>query len=126
MHGESAVPNSAEETTCFTESMVELLGIIEHAIDVEMENDASPSHLANASVLALCRVLGGTAIYLPRATALKKKLRNLTILKDFKAGMLVRDIAKKHRISGQLVYDIIGPSRISSRLLTEAKGKSNE
>ena len=102
----------------FTQSMIEMIEIIEHAIDIEMGRNASPTHLANASVIALCRVLGGTSVYLPRAAALKKKIRNAGIFKDFRAGMSAREISKKYKICSQAIYDIIGQERSSSLLST--------
>ncbi|MEZ1841617.1 Mor transcription activator family protein [Pseudomonas putida] len=113
-------------TANYTNSMIEMIEIIEHAIDVEMERDASPAHLANATVLALCRVLGGTAVYVPKAAAFKKSIRDKQMFKDFRAGMTVREIAKKHKTSTQLVYDIIGEQRNFPRLPTEIQDQSNE
>lgn len=113
-------------TASYTKSMIEMIEIIEHAIDVEMERDASPAHLANATVLALCKVLGGTAVYVPKAHAFKKALHHNQIFKDYRAGMSVREIAKKHKTCTQMIYDVIGLQRNTPRLPQEIKGQSNE
>ena len=121
MQGTSKLSLPRRDQSHLTHSMIEMIEIIEHAIDSEMDRDASPAHLANASVVALCRVLGGTSVYLPRAAALKKKVRNAALFKDFMAGMSTREISKKYKICSQTVYDIIGQERSSARLTSTEK-----
>lgn len=112
--------------SALTPSMVEMIEIIEHSIDVEMERNASPAHLANAAVIALCRVIGGTAVYLPKATALKKKIRDNGIFKDYRAGMSKLAICKKYKITSQTFYKIIDQERSLSRLSLNIEGQDDE
>lgn len=126
MQGGSTSSNTAKDQGILTQSMIEMIEIIEHAIDLEMEKDASPAALANASVVALCRVLGGTAVYLPRATALKKMERDRQIFKDYRDGMTIPDILKKHKISSQTFYSIIRAQRSSARLPQTVQEQKND
>ncbi len=116
MQGEGRSSIQAKNQDILTQSMIEMIEIIEHAIDKEMETDASPAGLANASVVALCRVLGGTAVYLPRATALKKMERDRQILKDYLGDLPIPKILKKHKISSQTFYAIM---RVQRHLLSQ-------
>lgn len=118
MQGEGRSSIQANNQDILTQSMIEMIEIIEHAIDKEMETDASPAGLANASVVALCRVLGGTAVYLPRATALKKMERDRQILKDYLGDLPIPKILKKHKISSQTFYAIM---RTQRHLLSQPK-----
>lgn len=95
-------------------SMIEMLEIIEHSINKEMEFDASPHHLAKSAVVAICDVMGGGMIYLPRGTALKKKLRSEALYADFLNGMTHEDLIRKYAVASQTVYDIITNERALS------------
>lgn len=126
MQQESISSVSEKDPNILTRSMIEMIEIIEHAIDLEMEKDASPAHLANAAVIALCRVIGGTSIYLPKATALKNKIRNNGIFKDYRAGMSKQAICKKYKVCSQEFYKIVDRERTSSRLPLNCKGQNHE
>lgn len=95
-------------------SMIEMLEIIEHSINKEMELDASPHHLAKSAVIAVCDVMGGGMIYLPRGTALKRKLRSEALCSDFLSGMAHEELIRKYAIASQTVYDIITDERALS------------
>lgn len=126
MQGKVSPPALRKDQGALTQTMIEMIEIIEHAIDKEMERDASPAGLANASVIALCQVLGGTAVYLPRPTALKKLERDRQIFKAFREGVPIAETLKKHRICSQTYYSIIKSQRRSSQLITSAPGSEND
>lgn len=126
MQGKDTLPALRKNQGALTPTMIEMIEIIEHAIDREMERDASPAGLANASVIALCQVLGGTAVYLPRPTALKRLERDRLIFKAFREGVPMAETLKKHKICSQTYYSIIKAQRRSSRLLTSAPGNEND
>lgn len=92
-------------------SMIEILELIEHSINKEMEFDASPHHLARSAVVAVCDVMGGGMIYLPRGTALKKKTGREDLYSDFLSGTSHEDLIRKYSISSQRVYEIITEER---------------
>ena len=115
MKSESTSPSQHRDKVSVTPPLAVMIEIIEHAIDLEMEKDASPANLATTAVIALCRVLGGSTVYLPKNSALKKKARDDAVFKDYKGSMSIRDIVKKHRISSQAVYKIIERKRCSSK-----------
>lgn len=125
MQSDSDSSTPSKDSGCMTQSMIEMIEIIEHTIDIEMEKDASPSHLANASVIALCRVLGGGVFYLPRAASLKKSMRDCEMFKDHRAGVSVHEILKKYKISSQAFYKIIGQQRLASRQQYSPGGQKN-
>ncbi|MDN5674311.1 MAG: hypothetical protein L0G86_03450 [Pseudomonas sp.] len=122
MQGKVSLPALRKDQGALTQTMIEMIEIIEQAIDEEMERDASPAALANASVIALCQVLGGTAVYLPRPTALRKLERDRQIFKAFREGVPIVETLKKHKISSQTYYSIIRAQRRSSNILTNETG----
>ncbi|WP_110968488.1 Mor transcription activator family protein [Pseudomonas huaxiensis] len=122
MQDNIAPPALRKNQAALTQSMTDMIEIIEHAIDREMERDASPAGLANASVIALCNVLGGTAVYLPRPTALKRMERDRQIFKAYIEGVPIAETLKKHKICSQTYYSIIKKQRHSLRLQTTVNG----
>lgn len=87
--------------------MVEMIEVIEHSVNKEMDRDASPKHLARAAVIAVCSVMGGMSIYLPRGDALKKELRDEALYQDHTKGLTIIELVRKYRIGSQHVYTII-------------------
>lgn len=87
--------------------MVEMIEVIEHSVNKEMDHDASPKHLARAAVIAVCSVMGGMSIYLPRGDALKKELRDEAIYQDHIKGCTFIELVRKYRIGNQHIRIII-------------------
>lgn len=100
-----------KDVNSLPKSMVEMLEIVEHSINKEMDLDASPHHLAKSVVIAVCDVMGGGMIYLPRGAALKKKLRNEALYSDYLSGVKHEELIRKYAISSQAVYGIITDER---------------
>lgn len=107
MPEDEAKHHSLKNTGELAESMQEMIEVLERSIDQEMERDASPGHLARAAVIALCDVMGGGIIYLPRGTALKKKLRDNAIYGDHLRGLSHKDLIRKYKIASAQMYGII-------------------
>jgi Mor family transcriptional regulator len=101
--------------------MMEMIEVIEHSVDKEMERDASPKHLARAAVIAVCSVMGGVSIYLPRGDALEKQLRDESLYEDHVKGLKHKELIRKYRVSSQLVYAIIN-ERHALRLESQLRG----
>lgn len=114
MHESEKRVGQKKDVSPLPKSMIEMLEIIEHSINREMDLDASPHHLAKSAVIAVCDVMGGGMIYLPRGTALKKKLRSEALYADFLNGMPHEDLIKKYAMASQTVYGIITDERALS------------
>ncbi|VVP60399.1 hypothetical protein PS900_06186 [Pseudomonas fluorescens] len=114
MHEDEKKVERKKDLNPLPKSMIEMLEIIESSINKEMELDASPHHLAKSAVVAVCDVMGGCTIYLPRGTALKRKLRSEAIYSDFLNGMAHEELIRKYAIASQTVYDIITDERALS------------
>jgi Mor family transcriptional regulator len=87
--------------------MVEMIEVIEHSVNKEIDRDASPKHLAQAAVVAVCSVMGGMSIYLPRGDALKRELRDEALHQDHIKGLTIIELVRKYRVGQQHVYTII-------------------
>lgn len=87
--------------------MIEMIEVVEHSVNKEMDRDASPKHLARAAVIAVCSVMGGMSIYLPRGDALKKDLRDEALYEDYTKGLKHTELVRKYRVGSQHVYKII-------------------
>ena len=114
MHEAEKKAGRKKDLNPLPKSMIEMLEIIEHSINKEMELDASPHHLAKSAVVAICDVMGGGMIYLPRGIALKKKLRSEALYSDFLIGIPHEELIRKYAIASQTVYDIITNERALS------------
>ena len=114
MHESEKRVGQKKDVSPLPKSMIEMLEIIEHSINREMDLDASPHHLARSAVIAVCDVMGGGMIYLPRGTALKKKLRCEALYADFLNGMTHEDLIRKYAMASQTVYGIITDERALS------------
>lgn len=91
--------------------MQEMIEVIELSIDKEMERDASPRHLAESAVIAVCNVMGGNALYLPYGTTLELRIKRTALYKDFLDGMDHKSLVRKHKISSPNVYRIISDAQ---------------
>ncbi len=51
--------------------------------------------------------LGGTYVYLPQEQKIKRKLRDITIKRDFESGVEANQLAKEHHLSIQKIYRVL-------------------
>lgn len=82
------------------ETLQELHSTIEHYLAQNSEVDAFEL------TLAICDCIGGIQLYIPRATGLKRHIRNNKIYFDLKSGMHLQDVAKKYKLAVQTIYNI--------------------
>ncbi|QLG92293.1 hypothetical protein HZF02_10080 [Pseudomonas yamanorum] len=101
----------SKKPTNWPATMLEMTGIIERCIDKEMEEDASPKHLAKSAVLAVCRVMGGSAVYIPYGVAVEKMLMHESLYKDHLDGMEHKELIKKYKTTSNTVYKIISEAQ---------------
>lgn len=47
----------------------------------------------------LCDVFGGNPIYVPKTDSINKRLRDLSIQKDYKNGLSIEQLSKKYNLS---------------------------
>lgn len=97
-------------------TMREMLEVIEHSLSKDPCCRTQASRLSHTVLLALCGTMGGTTFYLPKATAIKRRLRKEAIYLDYKAGVSVSQLISKYRIPSPTVYSIIEELRLESRI----------
>lgn len=98
------------------QSMSDMACKISLMLEAEIKNNVSPIELAIKAVIEICELYGGTALYVPRVSALKRKARDDSLFADYRSGMGIKEIIKKYKMSSQAVYDIIRKHRIQTRL----------
>lgn len=68
--------------------------------------------IARAVVFAICDVMGGSVVYIPRGDRLKRALRDAEIFRHWREhNTRVDELARKFDLSSQAVYDIIARQR---------------
>ena len=89
-------------------SLREMVEIAEAKLLVEIKPGVEAAELARHVVFAICSVMGGRVVYLPRGDALKRALRDAMIYRDWKDNVIkIPDLVSKYDLANQTIYDII-------------------
>lgn len=97
-------------------SLREMVEIAEAKLLVELKPDVSAEELARHVVFAICSVMGGGVVYLPRGDSLKRALRDAKIYRDWKDnGTPIPELVSKYDLANQTIYDIIRRQRALHR-----------
>ncbi|PHN55643.1 transcriptional regulator [Pseudomonas sp. ICMP 8385] len=97
-------------------SLREMVEIAEAKLLVELKPDVSAAELARHVVFAICSVMGGGVVYLPRGDSLKRALRDAKIYRDWKDnGTPIPELVSKYDLANQTIYDIIRRQRALHR-----------
>jgi Mor family transcriptional regulator len=93
--------------------MVELAEI---ALRANLEDASRAPELARQVVFSLCETMGGSVVYLPRGSALKRAMRDAEIFQDWRENNTdPTTLARKHRLASQTIYEIIARQRALHR-----------
>ena len=97
-------------------SLREMVEIAEAKLLVEIKPGVEAAELARHVVFAICSVMGGRVVYLPRGDALKRALRDAMIYRDWKDNVIkIPDLVSKYDLANQTIYDIIRRQRVLHR-----------
>ncbi len=97
-------------------SLREMVEIAEAKLLVEIKPGVEVAELARHVVFAICSVMGGKVVYLPRGDALKRALRDAGIYRDWKDNSIpIPDLVSKYDLANQTIYDIIRRQRALHR-----------
>ena len=97
-------------------SLREMVEIAEAKLLVEIKPGVEAAELARHVVFAICSVMGGKVVYLPRGDALKRALRDAKIYRDWKEhNTPIPDLVSKYDLANQTIYDIIRRQRALHR-----------
>ena len=97
-------------------SLREMVEIAEAKLLVEIKPGMEAAELARHVVFAICSVMGGKVVYLPRGDALKRALRDAGIYRDWKDNSIpIPDLVTKYDLANQTIYDIIRRQRALHR-----------
>lgn len=97
-------------------SLREMVEIAEAKLLIEMGPTATAPELARHVVFAICSVMGGGVIYLPRGDALKQAMRDAAIFREWKENrMQVPELVRKYDLANQTIYAIIARQRALHR-----------
>ncbi|WP_336335978.1 Mor transcription activator family protein [Pseudomonas putida] len=99
-----------------TPGMRDVTSAIERALEENISPSSTPLELAMASALEICKMYGGTSIYVTRVSLLKKRVRDEHIYSDYSNGVPIKSLVKKYRIASPTIYDIIESYRSKTRL----------
>lgn len=116
------IPPSQNPNTKWEGTMLEMLEVAEHSIADQLKKDQSPSALARAAVLGLCRTFGGAVFYLPMGAAAERKARDFDIYKAWKNNVSIPQLAREYRLSSQTIYEIVARERKSATLKNSQEG----
>lgn len=97
-------------------SLREMVEIAEAKLLVEVKPGVEAAELARHVVFAICSVMGGKVVYLPRGDPLKRALRDAKIYRDWKDNDTpIPDLVSKYDLANQTIYDIIRRQRALHR-----------
>ena len=97
-------------------TLADVVACLEAAFQRMQPIPNTPREVAEIATLSLAEYIGGRALYLPRAHALKTELRHQRIYRDF-TGDNIRELVRKYRMSEQDIYGIIRKQRAIEREL---------
>lgn len=97
-------------------SLREMFELAERALRDKLDSPERAAELARHVVFTLCDTMGGSIIYLPRASGLKRAMRDADIFQDWRhKNATPSQLARKHRIAIQSIYAIIARQRALHR-----------
>jgi len=97
-------------------SLREMVEIAEAKLLAEMGPTSTAPELARHVVFAICSVMGGGVIYLPRGDALKRAMRDAAIFREWRDNATpIPDLVRKYDLANQTIYDIIRKQRALHR-----------
>lgn len=59
------------------------------------------------NTITLCRLFGGTSLYIPKADLFNRHSRNMSILDDYKKGYTYNKLSKKYDLTVVMIRNII-------------------
>ena len=97
-------------------SILEMVELVEIALQAKLGNKVHVPELARHVVLALCETMGGSVMYLPRGSALKRAMRDAAIFHDWRVNNTnPTALVRKYRLASQTIYEIIARQRALHR-----------
>lgn len=97
-------------------SILEMVELTEIALRGKLGDSIDVSDLARHVVLALCETMGGSVMYLPRGSALKRAMRDAAIYHDWRENNISPTaLVRKYRLASQTIYEIIARQRALHR-----------
>lgn len=97
-------------------TVAEMLKVTEIELCTAGIRPEAASEIARRVVFAICDQVGGTVMYMPRASNLKRAVRDAEIHHDWSVkGIKVADMVRKYSLSSQTIYDIIARQRALHR-----------
>lgn len=97
-------------------TLKEMVEIAEVELLAKLGERTDVPEISRAVVFAICDVMGGSVVYLPRGDALKKAMRDASIFRDWRdKNMHPSELVRKYRLASPTVYDIIARQRALHR-----------
>ena len=97
-------------------TLKEMVEIAEAELRAKLGERTDVPEIARFVVFAICDVMGGSVVYLPRGEALKKAMRDASIFRDWRDNNIQpSDLVRKYRLVSPTIYDIIARQRALHR-----------
>lgn len=97
-------------------TLKEMVEIAESELRAKLGERTDVPEIARYVVFAICDVMGGSVVYLPRGEALKKAMRDAAIFRDWRDNNIQpSDLVRKYRLASPTIYDIIARQRALHR-----------
>jgi len=97
-------------------TLKEMVEIAEAELRAKLGERTDVPEIARFVVFAICDVMGGSVVYLPRGEALKKAMRDASIFRDWRDNNIQpSDLVRKYRLASPTIYDIIARQRALHR-----------
>lgn len=97
-------------------SLRDMVEIAEAKLVAEMGPTSTAPELARHVVFAICSVLGGSVIYLPKGQKLKNAMRDAAIFREWRdESISIHDLVCKYDLASPTIYDIINKQRALHR-----------
>lgn len=97
-------------------TLKEMVEIAESELRAKLGERTDVPEIARYVVFAICDVMGGSVVYLPRGEALKKAMRDASIFRDWRDNNIQpSELVRKYRLASPTIYDIIARQRALHR-----------
>ncbi|MDU9022148.1 transcriptional regulator [Pseudomonas corrugata] len=97
-------------------TLKEMVEIAEAELRAKLGERTDVPEIARFVVFAICDVMGGSVVYLPRGEALKKAMRDASIFRDWRDNNVQpSELVRKYRLASPTIYDIIARQRALHR-----------
>ncbi|TWC21086.1 MULTISPECIES: Mor transcription activator family protein [Pseudomonas] len=97
-------------------TLKEMVEIAEAELRAKLGERPDVPEIARFVVFAICDVMGGSVVYLPRGEALKKAMRDASIFRDWRDNNIQpSELVRKYRLASPTIYDIIARQRALHR-----------